>query len=79
MIKENYSKYLSYDNGQGLLIPSSDVLVLDRYHIAYQKCFNLRDLIVLVESVVDESDSEEDLVMVLEHLEEMYYYHELRK
>lgn len=79
MIKEDYSKYLSYDNGHGLLLSSSDVVVLDRYHIHYQNCSSLKDLLLLVEEVVDDDESDEDLILVLEHLEEMYYYHEVHK
>ena len=75
---EDYRKYLSIDNGKGLLISKYDACVLDRYSIDYMNVINLKDLIVMVEDAVDEFEDEE-LEMVLEHLSETYYYQEVNK
>lgn len=78
---DDYTKYLSVDNGKGLLIKSSDIEVLDRYGIDYQMCSSLRDLILIIGEYIDDNygDVLEDLEEVLEHLSEMHYYQEVNK
>ena len=44
---EDYSKYLSYDNGKGILLNKYDKEVLDRYQINYQECSSIKSLIIL--------------------------------
>ena len=45
---EDYRKYLSVDNGHGILIPSHDAYVLDKYVIRYGDCCELKYLILLI-------------------------------
>ena len=75
---EDYSKYLSYDNGHGLLISSYDKMIIDRYSIDYDHLTKVSDLIVLLENVLVEFDDEE-LRQVIEHLSEVHYYQEVHK
>ncbi len=75
---EDYTKYLSIDNGHGVLISKSDACLLDRYHIDYYGCSCLSDLILLIEKYLDE-DYDEELDLVLEHLCEVHYYQEVNK
>lgn len=77
-MKEDYTKYLSYDNGHGILISTYDNLILDRYKISYEDLNSLSDLILRVEKYLEEYDDEE-LENVLEHLSEVHYYHETNK
>ena len=79
--KEDYRKYLSIDNGKGLLISKNDVFVLEHYDIDYCRCSSLSDLILLLSNYIDDNyDSElDDLEEVLEHLMEMHYYYEIKK
>ena len=79
--KEDYRKYLSIDNGKGLLISKNDVFVLEHYGIDYCRCSNLNDLILILSNYIDDNyDSElDDLEEVLEHLMEMHYYYEIKK
>ena len=77
-MKEDYTKYLSYDNGKGILISPYDKIILDRYQISYQNLNSLADLILRVEKYLEEYEDEE-LENVLEHLSEVHYYHETNK
>ena len=77
-MKEDYTKYLSYDNGHGILISSYDKLILDRYKIPYKDLKSLSDLILRVEKYLEEYEDEE-LENVLEHLSEVHYYQETNK
>lgn len=77
-MKEDYTKYLSYDNGKGLLIAPHDKVILDRYKINYQNIYTLSDLITIIENIADETEDEE-LEIVLEHLNETHYYQEIKK
>ncbi len=75
---EDYTKYLSYDNGCGLLIPSYDKMILDYYSVCYDGLTNMQDLIVLVSQLLDVYDDEE-LEEVISHLSEIHYYQEVNK
>ena len=58
-MKEDYTKYLSYDNGKGILISPYDKIILDRYQISYQNLNSLTDLILRVEKYLEEYEDEE--------------------
>ena len=75
---EDYKKYLSVDNGHGILIPSHDAYILDKYNINYFDCNKLKDLILLIEKYLDE-DYEEELEDVITSLSEIHYYNEVNK
>ena len=79
--KQDYTKYLSYDSGHGFLISSYDKEVMNQYGIDYQACSSLKMLIFQVEEYLDGCYAEdiEDLEEVLLHLNEMYYYYEVKK
>ena len=78
---EDYSKYLSYDNGKGILLNKYDKEVLDRYQIKYKECSSIKSLIILITDYLEDNYYEEldELENVLEHLEEIYYYNEVKK
>ena len=75
---EDYTKYLSVDNGHGVLIPKSDVYLLEKFHIDYYSCSNLKELMLLIENVLDE-EYDEELDDVFGHLAEVYYYQNVKK
>ncbi len=77
-MKEDYTKYLSIDNGKGILISKDNAFILDKFSIDYVSCTNMKDLIILIEEVLDECYDEE-LEGVLENLSETYYYQEVHK
>lgn len=75
------SKYLSIDNGKGLLISQNDAYVLGQYGIDYSSCISISDLILIIGKYIDDNyDSElDDLDEVLGHLMENHYYNETKK
>lgn len=78
----DYTKYLSSDNGLGILIPSNDIIVLEKYRIDYLNCVKYEDLIFQIDKIIDTElleDEMEDLVEVLDHLRELHYYYETKK
>lgn len=79
--KEDYTKYLSIDNGKGILLNKNDAFVLDGYGIDYNNCTSIRDLIFIISNYIDDNyDSElDDLDEVLNHLIETHYYTQVKK
>lgn len=77
----DYSKYLSIDNGCGLLLNSNVIYVLDSYGIRYDGVTSYSDLIFNISKYIDDNcDSEiEDLEEVLDIIKELHYYSETRK
>ena len=78
---EDYSKYLSYDNKKGLLLNKQDKSILDVYKIDYSNISNLKDLIIIINKYLEDNYYEDldDLEIVLSHLEETYYYTNVKK
>lgn len=79
--REDYKKYLSIDNGKGLLLKESDIFVLKQYGINYLDYSSVKDLILMVSKFIDEhyEDDIEELEDVLENLMEIYYYTQVNK
>lgn len=79
--KEDVSKYLSIDNGKGLLLKNDDAFVLEHYGFDYLGYSSLSELIFVVGNYLDEhyEDDTEDLEEVLSNLLEMHYYYEIKK
>ena len=77
----DYSKYLSFDNGKGLLLNRIDCYVLDSYGIDYRNCLSISDLILIIGKYLDDSEiyELEDLELVLSNLMEVHYYNETKK
>lgn len=75
------SKYLSIDNGKGILLNRNDAYVLDSYGIDYSNCLSISDLIFIIGKYIDDNEIDEldDLEMVLSNLMEMHYYNETKK
>lgn len=78
---EDYSKYLSYDNKKGILLNKQDKAVLDVHKIDYQTKSNLKDLILEINEYLEDNYYEglDELEIVLSHLEETYYYTQIKK
>lgn len=79
--KKDYTKYLSVDNGQGLLLYKKDVDILNHYGIDWCRISNFKELILMIGQFIDDSyeDNLEDLEEVLYHVMEMHYYYEVYK
>lgn len=78
---EDYAKYLSIDNGGGLLFSKDDAMIMDFYKIDYRKYVSMRELIMVIGQFIDDHYDEdlEDLEEVLDHLMENHYYFEVNK
>ena len=78
---EDYRKFLSYDNKKGILLNKQDKSILDKYKISYINKTNLKDLIIEINEYLEDNyyEDTEDLELVLSHLEETYYYTEIKK
>ena len=74
---ENFYKYLSYDNGHGILFSFDDKDILDKYHINYDTS-NIDMLIYDISNYLD-NDYSEELEDVLIHLSEIKYYNYTKK
>lgn len=79
--KEDFSKYLSVDNGKGLLIKKNDAFILEQYGFNYKNYSSLNDLILMISKYLDDhyEDDSEELEEVLNNLLELHYYHEVNK
>ena len=75
---EDYTKYLSYDNGYGILLSYSDKEVLDKYHIKYDGVSSIDALMFDINECL-ECDASDDLEEVLIHLSEIKYYNYIKK
>ena len=79
--REDYNKYLSIDNGKGLLLKQNDAFILEQYRINYHNYSNLNELILIVSKYLDDhyDEDSEDLEEVLTNLLETHYYNETNK
>lgn len=79
--KDDYEKYLSVDNGRGLLLRRNDAYILEKTGIDYKKYDNIWDLIFMIGRYIDHHYDEniDELEDVLAHLMEVHYYYEVNK
>ena len=64
MLEIDYSKYLSLDNGKGILLNRDDVDILSKYGFEYEKYSNLRELIFDVDNYLNDICQEAVPVMI---------------
>ena len=80
MLDIDYYKYLSVDNGKGLLINKADIDVLSLYGFDYRKYNNLGDLIFDLDNYLGSTyDNLDDLEEVLIRLSDINYYVNTKK
>ena len=75
----DYTKYLSIDNGRGILLSSDDIEILIKYGFDYNKYSNLCDLLFDIDNYINDGYGDEDLEYVLQKISEMYYYNSVNK
>ena len=77
----DYRKYLSIDNGKGLLINKNDAFILEQYGFDYYNCSSISDLMLIINRFIDDNEISEldDLEDVISHLMEVHYYNETKK
>lgn len=80
MLDIDYSKYLSVDNGRGLLLSQDDIVILNKYGFDYHNYTDLGSLIFDIDNYVSYNlDYDDDLEIVLMRLSEKYYYNNVNK
>lgn len=80
MLNIDYSKYLSIDNGKGLLLNRDDIDILAKYGFDWKKYNNIRELIFDVDSYLNSvCDDIDDLEQVLIRIGEINYYINTKK
>lgn len=76
----DYSKYLSIDNGRGLLLNKEDITILYKYGFDYKTYTNLSNLIFDIDNYINSNYLEDDdLEKVLIDLSEINYYINIKK
>ena len=71
---EDYSKYLSVDNGKGLLLNQDDIIVLENNGFDYTKYSSLSELIFDVDNYINQGYGDDILEEVLLKISEVNYY-----
>jgi len=62
----------------GLLLTNKEIEVLDRYDIDYKKCVSLKEVIYLIEDILEEEEIE-DLELISQSISERDYYQNTNK
>lgn len=62
-----------------LFLSDYQISVLNYYKIDYLKCSSMKELIYLIEEVLDNDEDAEDLEMVSKEISEMDYYNNTNK
>lgn len=76
---EDYSKYLSVDNGKGLLLNQDDILVLENNGFDYTKYSSLSELIFDVDNYINQGYGDDILEEILLKISEVNYYINTKK
>lgn len=72
----NFSSHRFVCSARGLMLTNYEIDVLKKYHIEYEKCSSLKDLLYQIEAFFSDSDGLdlEDLDMVSSSIAERDYY-----
>jgi len=68
----------SLNNVNGLLLTNKEIEILDRYNIDYKKCISLKEVIYLIENILEEEEIEE-LDLISQSISERDYYQNTNK
>ena len=65
---------------KGIFLTNKEIEVLEKYHIPYQNCHNLKEIIFSIEEVLEDMDIVEDeLELVSSSISERDYYQNTNK
>lgn len=70
----DFSKNNMNDCGNGIYLTNFELDVLRKYHINYLNCTSMKDIIFLVEEILNEDNSLDDLESVSKSISERDYY-----
>lgn len=68
----------SLNSINGLLLSNKEIEILDKYNIDYKNCKSLKEVICLIENILDE-DNYSDLDMISQSISERDYYQNTNK
>ena len=68
----------SINDMNGLLLTNKEIEILDRYNIDYKKCISLKEVIYLIEDILEEEEIEE-LDLISQSISERDYYQNTNK
>ncbi|MBQ3306797.1 MAG: hypothetical protein IJG68_01230 [Bacilli bacterium] len=65
---------------QNILLTNHEIEILSRYHIEYQKCKSLKEVIWEIENILEDMDIvDEDLDLISQTISERDYYENTNK
>lgn len=70
----DFSKNSMNDCGHGIYLTNFEIDVLKKYHIDYLTCTGLKDIIFLIEDILNEDSSLDDLESISKSISERDYY-----
>ncbi len=70
----NFSDYQFQTLKNGLMLMNWEISVLDQYHVPYQKCHSLKEILFEIETVISTLDNCEELDLVSSSISERDYY-----
>lgn len=70
----NFSDYQFQTLKSGLMLTNWEISVLDQYHVPYQKCHSLKEILFEIESIISTIDNCEELDSVSISISERDYY-----
>ena len=83
---DNLIQNMDFNSGKyqevkrGIFLTNREIEVLKRYHIPYENCHNLKEIIFLVEDIIDSMDIiDEDLDSISKSISERDYYENTNK
>ena len=68
----------SLNSINGLLLSNKEIEILDKYSINFKNCSSLKEVIYLIEKILDE-DNYSDLDMISQSISERDYYQNTNK
>lgn len=70
----DFTKNSINDCGNGIYLTNFEIDVLNKYHINYSNCASMKDIIFLVEEILNEDSSLDDLENISKSISERDYY-----
>lgn len=70
----DFTKNSINDCGNGIYLTNFEIDVLNKYHINYSNCTSMKDIIFLVEEILNEDSSLDDLENISKSISERDYY-----
>lgn len=70
----DFSRNSINDCGNGIYLTNFEIDILNKYHVNYSNCTSMKDIIFLVEEILNEDSSLDDLENISKSISERDYY-----